>query len=179
MAKTVIGVFEERDKAEKAVAEMRKSGGFHTDEISIVQKGSGDQGQSQGGGQRGGHGGGPNDSGDNDIDSLGMGTTADGTTTGGVLGGLAGLAAGAGALVIPGIGPLVAAGPIAGLLSGAATGGIAGGLIDWGIPEKRGKHYEGEVRKGKTLVTVRTSDDKIGDAAGIMRNFGAKDVETH
>ena len=67
LAKTVIGVFEERDKAEKAVAEMRKSGGFHTDEISIVQKGSDNHGH--GGGQRSGHGGGPNDTGDNDTDA--------------------------------------------------------------------------------------------------------------
>jgi hypothetical protein len=165
--KTVIGVFDVRDKAERAVAEMRKTG-FKENEISIVAKGGNAK-----------SGGGPENTGDNDVDSLGMGTTADGTTTGGVLGGLAGLAAGAGALVIPGLGPLMAAGPIAGLLSGAATGGIAGGLIDWGIPENRGQHYEGEIKKGKILAIVRTQDNKIEDAANIMRSFGARDVETH
>ena len=168
--KTVIGVFEDRDKAERAVAQMRKTG-FDKNEISIVAKGVN---------SKGGGGAGPeNSTNDEDIETLGMGGVADGSTTGGVLGGLAGMAAGAGALAIPGLGPLVAAGPIAGLLSGAATGGIAGGLIDWGIPENRGQHYEGEIKKGKILAIVRTQDKKIDDAANIMRSFGARDVESH
>ncbi|ADL08587.1 general stress protein [Thermosediminibacter oceani] len=156
MAKTVIGVFENREQAEKAVNEMRESG-FDTNEISIVAKGE----------QRGNNGG------------MGMDTVADGTTTGGVLGGLAGLALGAGALAIPGLGPIIAAGPIAGLLSGAATGGIAGGLIDWGIPEERGRYYEEEVKRGKILAAVRTHEQKVEKAADVMRRNGARDVETH
>ena len=73
MVKTVVGVFDSHDQAEKAVAELRKSG-YDTNEISIVAKG--------------------NDQGNNEGDTtLGMDTTvAGGTTTGGVLGGLAGLA---------------------------------------------------------------------------------------
>lgn len=161
MAKAVVGVFETRDQAERAVAELRKSG-FDTNEISIVAK---DDKQHQG-----------NQNNDNDM---GMGMVSDGTTTGGVLGGIAGLALGAGAIAIPGLGPIVAAGPIAGMLSGAATGGIAGGLLDWGIPEERGKYYEGEVKKGKILAAVRAHDHKIDKAADIFRQHGAKDVETH
>jgi hypothetical protein len=164
MAKTVIGVFDSREQAEKAVSEMRNTG-FDINEISIVAKG--------------GRGGGNNGNGDEGGDVLGMGTVADGTTTGGVLGGLAGLALGAGALAVPGLGPIIAAGPIAGLLSGAATGGIAGGLIDWGIPEERGRYYEGEVKKGKMLAAVRAHDQKVNTAADIMRKNGARDVETH
>jgi hypothetical protein len=164
MAKTVIGVFDSREQAEKAVSEMRNSG-FDINEISIVAKG--------------GRGDGNNGNGDEGDDVLGMGNVADGTTTGGVLGGLAGLALGAGALAIPGLGPIIAAGPIAGLLSGAATGGIAGGLIDWGIPEERGRYYEGEVKKGKMLAAVRAHDQKVNTAADIMRKNGARDVETH
>jgi uncharacterized membrane protein len=83
----------------------------------------------------------------------------------------------AGALVIPGIGPLIAMGPIAGLLSGAATGGIAGGLIDWGIPEAEGQHYEEDVRQGKTLVSVQGSEDRLNEAADILRRHGAHDVK--
>src|SRR3954469_13743242 len=62
-----------------------------------------------------------------------------GATTGGVTGGVLGLLAGIGALAIPGVGPLIAAGPIMAALSGAAiggaTGGLVGGLIGLGIPE--------------------------------------------
>ncbi len=49
----------------------------------------------------------------------------EGTVTGGVLGGIAGLLAGAGALLIPGIGPIVAAGPFA-TTAGLVGGGLAG-----------------------------------------------------
>ena len=167
MVKTVIGVFDSKEQAEKAVSQMRNSG-FDTNEISIVAKGA------KGEAGRGGNG--DDDDGDG---NLGMDTVADGTTTGGVLGGLAGLALGAGALAVPGLGPIIAAGPIAGLISGAATGGVAGGLIDWGIPEERGRYYEGEVKKGRILAVVRAHEQKVGNAATIMRKNGAKDVETH
>lgn len=159
VAKTVIGVFDSRDQAEKAVNEMRDSG-FDTNEISIVAKDDRQQ---------------TADNQDAGMD-LGIG---DGTATGGAIGGLAGLALGAGALAIPGLGPVIAAGPIAGLLSGAATGGIAGGLIDWGLPEDRGRHYEEEVKKGSILAAVTTEEQNINDAANIMRSWGARDVETH
>jgi len=162
MVKTVIGVFDSYDQAEKAVAELRQSG-FDTNEISIVAK------QQQGQGQ--------DAQGDNTM-GMNMGTVADGATTGGAIGGLAGLAMGAGALAIPGLGPLIAAGPIAGLLSGAATGGVAGGLIDWGIPEEQGRKYEEEVKNGKILAAVRTHETKVDSAAEIFRQNGARDVNT-
>jgi hypothetical protein len=162
LVKTVIGVFDNREQAEKSISQLRDSG-FDTNEISILTKGRGKKGGDEEGGDA----------------VLDMGTATDGTTTGGVLGGIAGLALGAGALAIPGLGPIIAAGPIAGLLSGAATGGIAGGLIDWGIPEQRGRYYEGEVKKGRVLAAVRTHEQKIKSAADIMRENGAKDIETH
>ncbi len=162
MVKTVIGVFNNREQAEKAISQLRDSG-FDTNEISILAKGRGKKGGDE---EEGGA-------------VLDMGTATDGATTGGVLGGIAGLALGAGALAIPGLGPIIAAGPIAGLLSGAATGGIAGGLIDWGIPEQRGRYYEGEVKKGRVLAAVRTHEQKIKSAVNIMRQNGAKDIETH
>src|SRR5580698_10071240 len=74
------------------------------------------------------------------------GTTA-GATTGGVVGGTLGLLAGIGALAIPGVGPLIAAGPImatlAGLGVGGAVGGLIGALVGMGIPEYEAKRYEG------------------------------------
>lgn len=102
-----------------------------------------------------------------------------GASTGGTVGALIGLAAGVGALAIPGIGPVLAAGPIAGLLSGAATGGIAGGLVDWGIPAERGRFYEDRVKQGNLMVAVRCEHGKIDEAAKILRDSGGKDVESH
>src|ERR1700734_1193606 len=69
--------------------------------------------------------------------------TATGVTAGGVVGGTLGLLAGIGALAIPGVGPLIAAGPIlgavAGLGGGGAVGGLIGALVGMGIPEYEAK----------------------------------------
>jgi len=153
MAKTVVGVFQNRSDAEQAVNEMRQKGFGR--EISVVAKD-----ERAKGGIRGEN-------------------VSEGVITGGTLGGLAGLLAGAGALAIPGIGPVLAAGPIAGALTGAATGGLAGGLIDWGLPEERGRFYEQKVREGNIVALVKSSDPKVNEAADIMRAHGARDVETH
>ena len=164
MAKTVVAVFSNEQVAKEAVEDLRRAG--FDREISILAR---DQGR-EGGNQEGGL-------------NMGAGTDAggisDGMTTGGVLGGLAGLAAGAGALVIPGIGPLIAAGPIAGLLSGAATGGIAGGLIDWGIPEAESREYEKDIRQGKMLVSVRCDEQRADQANKILKDHGADQVRIH
>jgi len=166
LSKTVIGVFASRDQAERAVEELR-SKGFEK-EISILAK---DEEAKNDRGTPGVD--------ENSVMFGGGDSVTGGAATGGVIGGIAGLAIGAGALAIPGLGPIIAAGPIAGLLSGAATGGIAGGLVDWGIPEERGRYYEGKVKEGHIVATIRSSDDKIDTAAGILRKNGAQDVETH
>jgi outer membrane lipoprotein SlyB len=78
------------------------------------------------------------------------------------VGGAVGLLAGLGTLVIPGLGPFIAAGPIMATISGAAVGatigGIAGGLIGLGIPEVKAKHYENRLKEGFILVSVHTDD---------------------
>ncbi|MGI6567043.1 MAG: hypothetical protein GX341_09730 [Firmicutes bacterium] len=158
---TVIGTFASREQAEKAVRALRDRG-FTEDEISVIAKGGGAQGDAEAGG---------------DMDA--MGDAGQGTAWGGVLGGAAGLLAGVGALAIPGIGPIVAAGPLAATLSGAVTGGVAGGLLDLGIPEERGRYYEEEVKKGRFLAVIDTEADMVEDAARIMRDSGAADVESH
>lgn len=161
MSKTVLGVFENTSQAERAVDDLQRQG-FNRKEISIVAKeskvGRGDR--SRGDMEAG-----------QDISG--------GITTGSAIGGVAGLLAGVGALAIPGLGPIVAAGPIAAALSGAVTGGIAGGLIDWGVPEDVGQRFEQRVREGKILAVVRTDDNKINEAADIFRRHGAREVETH
>lgn len=107
--------------------------------------------------------------------------TATGATAGGVLGGVLGLLAGIGTLAIPGLGILVAAGPLLATLSGmglgASVGGLAGGLVGLGIPEYEAKRYEGHLEKGGILIAVHCEDgDAISRAQEIMQTSGATDV---
>ena len=78
---------------------------------------------------------------------------ATGAGSGAVLGGALGLLAGIGTLAIPGVGPLIAAGPImaalAGVGVGGAIGGFTGALIGLGIPEYEAKRYEGQPPEGR------------------------------
>ncbi len=104
-----------------------------------------------------------------------------GAATGGVLGGTLGLLAGIGALAIPGVGPLIAAGPLLAALSGAAAGatvgGIAGGLIGLGIPEIEAKRYENRIAEGNILISVlATSGDEVSRAKDVLEKAGAEDV---
>jgi hypothetical protein len=74
-----------------------------------------------------------------------------GASTGAAVGGVLGWLVGIGAIVIPGIGPIVAAGPVVAALAGAgaagATGGLVGGLIGAGIPEIEAKRYGAHSRR--------------------------------
>jgi len=104
-----------------------------------------------------------------------------GVGAGGVIGGTLGLLAGIGALAIPGVGPLIAAGPLMATLSGAAAGatvgGIAGGLIGLGVPEFEAKSYEGKIRNGNILIAVHTDDsDSEKRAKQIFESNGAHDI---
>src|SRR6201992_2225349 len=107
--------------------------------------------------------------------------TATGVTAGGVLGGTLGLLAGIGALAIPGVGPLIAAGPImatlAGVGVGGAVGGVVGALVGMGIPEFEAKRYEGAVKAGGTLLSVHCdTSEQIAKAKEALRDTGARDI---
>jgi tetrahydromethanopterin S-methyltransferase subunit C len=109
--------------------------------------------------------------------------TATGATTGGVIGGTLGLLAGIGALAIPGIGPLIAAGPIvaalAGMGAGGAVGGVVGALVGMGIPEYEAKRYEGAVKGGGTLLSVHCdTSEQISLAKQALRDTGARDISS-
>jgi hypothetical protein len=106
---------------------------------------------------------------------------ATGAVTGGVVGGAAGLAASLMGLAIPGIGPIIAAGPIVATLTGAGVGAVAGGLIggltDMGVSKADAEYYAESVRRGGALVTVRADDSRAERAAEVMREHGAIDIE--
>src|SRR5580704_15311950 len=108
---------------------------------------------------------------------------AAGVTTGAVVGGGLGWLAGIGALAIPGIGPLLAAGPIVALLAGAgaggAIGGLTGALIGMGIPEYEAKRYEGRVKSGGILLSVHCdSSEWVKRAKDLLDRTGAEEIGT-
>jgi len=108
---------------------------------------------------------------------------ATGATSGAVIGGALGWLAGIGAITIPGLQPLLAAGPVVALLAGlgalGTAGGIAGGLIGLGMPEYEAKRYEGRVKKGGILLSVHCDDaDWTKQARELMKRTGAEDVST-
>jgi uncharacterized membrane protein len=149
MAKHIVGVFDTHEEAVTAYEKL-KAKGYRAEDISVVAKDRGDV-----------------DAFNRETGSKTEDGMVAGATTGGILGGAAGLLAGVGALAIPGIGPILAAGPIAASLAGAAvgagTGGLAGALIGAGIPEEEANHYETAVKEGKLLLiadsdTVQTPD---------------------
>ena len=109
--------------------------------------------------------------------------TATGVATGGVIGGTLGLLAGIGMLVIPGVGPFIAAGPIMGALAGLGVGGAVGGLIGalvgMGVPEYEAKRYEGRLKTGGVLLSVHCdTSDEITRAKGILTGTGATDISS-
>lgn len=108
---------------------------------------------------------------------------ATGALSGAVLGGAIGWLAGIGALAIPGVGPLIAAGPImavlAGLGAGGAIGGFTGALVGLGIPEHEAKRFEGRVRNGGILLSVHCdSSEWTSRAKKILEATGAQDISS-
>jgi hypothetical protein len=107
--------------------------------------------------------------------------SAVGATAGGALFGALALLAGAGALAIPGVGPLLAAGPLvaglAGLGLGGAVGGLGGALIGMGLPEDEAKRYLNQISAGHTLLIVHCDTPvDVMKAKGILGVSGAADV---
>ncbi|PQP80712.1 low temperature-induced protein [Paenibacillus sp. PCH8] len=144
MQKKIVGVFNTEGEASRAI-EGLKAQGFTSDEISVVTQDRDELKAIR-----------------EETGSKAPEGVAAGAATGGVLGGVAGLLAGIGALAIPGIGPILAAGPIAAAFTGAAVGagagGLVGGLVGLGIPEEDAKQYEEYVQNGKILLLVDSTN---------------------
>ena len=110
-----------------------------------------------------------------EADAIGAGATA-----GTIIGGGLGLMAGIGAMAIPGVGPVVAAGWLVATLTGAgigaAVGGGAGGLIGTlthaGVPEQDAHVYAEGIRRGGYLVTARVDDTRVAEAQRILSSRG-------
>lgn len=169
MSRTVVAIFDDYSKAENAARQIIEEG-LRTDDISIVAK---DKEDNKDTGETTGFNMSTSQKGVND-------NISDGVISGGILGGLAGLLIGAGSMIIPGLGIIAAAGPIAGLLSGAVTGGIVGGLVDLGIPENKSRQYENDIKAGKVLFSMKVDDDdKVSFVSSILSNNGAVSVDSY
>ncbi|OLZ12279.1 general stress protein [Sulfobacillus thermosulfidooxidans] len=158
MEKTVVGAFKNHDDAEKTVDELKKRGVPEKD-ISLVARHDGHT--------QAGH---P----DSDMHNL-----SSGIGWGGTLGGVTGLLAGVGALAIPGVGPIIAAGPLAATLTGAVAGGLAGALMDYGIPSNESHEYETRLKEGDVLLMVRADAPEVDKAKKLFQEHGASDIHVH
>jgi hypothetical protein len=104
-----------------------------------------------------------------------------GVVAGGIVGGTIGALIGIGVLAIPGVGPLIAAGPIIAALTGVGSGGLVGGiigaLVGLGIPEYEAKRYEGRIKEGGILLSVHCDNtDWVAKAKQVLRETGAEDI---
>ncbi len=147
--KHLVGVYDTENEAMQAVENLKWQG-YAAEDISVIGKNEDEVKEI------------------NDATGTKTGEgLATGAATGGALGGFVGLLTGVGALAIPGIGPLIAAGPIAATLTGVAVGagagGLAGALIGMGIPEEEADRYEGYVKEGKIIVVVERHENPVGE----------------
>jgi len=165
MARTVVGLFDTFGQANMALREIENLGISHND-VSIVANNADDEYTNW------------RDTYGQDYHLSAAGT---GANTGAVVGGIGGVLLGLGLLVIPGLGPLAAAGPlVAGLTGagvGAVTGGLIGALVDLGVPEDQAGYYAEGVRRGGTLVTVNSPDSLITAVVDTLNRNGAVDIE--
>lgn len=170
----VYGVFENIENAERAISAL-KDHGAHGNEISVVRR---SDGKGMAGVEEGG--------------SHGITvTTVEDATAGALKGGAAGIAlgvlAGAVMLTIPGVGPILAAGPLwaafgaaaAAGAAGAALGGVVGYLVDQGVPSEKAHVYAGAIHRGDVLVSVRSNHMMAGEATILFEKYGASEIGQH
>jgi len=169
--KNVVGLFDTMSDAEAVVRELRSAGINDTD-ISFAGR-NGDAATME----------------SNEYIGEGHSEAAEGAgfgaTGGTVVGGLTGLLVGLGALVIPGVGPVIAAGSLATALGsaalgagiGAATGGLLGALVGAGIPEEDANVYSEGIRRGGALVMAKVDDTQVDNTLDIMERHNVVDID--
>ena len=163
--RTLTALYDRYDDASNAVTKLEAAGIPH-DDISLVSNKDEPAGT------------GPSTGATPEHAATGAGT---GATLGTVLGGGAGLLAGLGMLAIPGVGPVVAAGWLVATLTGAgigaAAGGLTGSLTGAGLSEADAHAYSEGVRRGGTVLSVRTDDARSTQVMDILEEHGAVDLD--
>lgn len=157
---TIVGVFTNQREAQEAIREIKRRG-IREDQIGVICRNDlrGSRGEPVTG------------------DTLAVEGAAVGAAAGAGLGTLWALGIAAGAL--PAVGPVIAGGALAAVAASAAGGavaaGLVGALVGLGISEGDARFYEGEVKSGRTLITVR-SPARPSEVAEILRAHGGYDV---
>jgi len=164
---TIVAVYKSHDEAETALEELRKSG-FDMDKISVVAREYLTEAHVTG------------------YYSAGDRMKFWGKT-GGLWGGLLGFVAGSGFFLIPGIGPLLVAGPLVGMIAGALEGGLVGGgrsalgagLHSQGVHKDSIANYETALRRGKFVVIAHGSAGKSAHAREIIERTNPESATEH
>ena len=168
----VLGVFQSMDDAQRAFGDL-EADGFSRNEISLIANKSGTAAPGETGRERAAQLNAAAESAGSDI-------AAD-AGIGAAIGGVGGLLLSFASLAVPGVGPIVAAGPIIAALGGAgigaATGGIIGALTETGVPEEAARHYAEGIRRGDVLIAVRAEGARADRAARILDDNGAIDID--
>jgi hypothetical protein len=164
---SVIAMFDQHTQAESAVKELQRAG-FDMKALSIVGKDY-----------------------HTDEHVVGYYTTADRMgywgKNGAFWGAIWGLLFGSAMFVIPGIGPIIVAGPVvawivAALEGAVVVGGLSAlgaGLYSIGIPKKSILQYETSLKAGKFMLVAHGTADEMNRAKAILANLGATDTERH
>lgn len=174
MARTVVAIYDDFQAANNAVRELVDNG-FPRDNISLIANNRGDTNTTTAA-----------TTGESVADETGAGAGV-GAGIGAAVGGIGGLLVGLGALTIPGIGPVLAAGPLAvalsaltgagvGAVAGGVTGGLLGALIGLGIPEEEAEYYVEGVRRGGVLVTVQADEFNTDQIMDILNSYNPVDI---
>ncbi|MBD2860981.1 MULTISPECIES: general stress protein [Paenibacillus] len=163
--KKIVGVFDNEQEAIRAIEGLKRQG-YSSDDISVISKSREELRRVE-----------------DETGSAAPEGAATGAAAGGMLGGVTGLLAGIGALAIPGIGPILAAGPIVATLTGAAVGAgagtLVGGLIGLGFSESDAKQYNEYVEGGKILVLVRSDKERDPHVYETFRTNNSLNASTY
>lgn len=164
--KTVVGMFSRPENADNAVGELEEAGFVKDDMLAMVQTQVVQ---------------------DYDADPEGeeIGITDEALTRSMVIGGLAGLLTGAGASLVPNLGPVLRAGgltttplvAVAGAGVGAAIGSAVGAFTGLDSTEEGELHTEG-IRRGHLIIGIDAKGPRVDIAANILKNAGALEVHT-
>jgi uncharacterized membrane protein len=164
---SVVAIFESHNQAEDAVRDLQKSG-FDMKKLSIVGKDY-----------------------HTDEQVVGYYTAGDRVmywgTLGAFWGGLWGLLFGSALFLVPGVGPLLVAGPLAGWIVGALEGVVVGGgfgalgaaLASIGIPENSILQYEASLKAGKFLLILHATPQEVERAKDRLDNTQATETTIH
>lgn len=168
--KTIVGLYDQLSQARDAMAELTQAG-VQRDSINLVAHASAEEygryfdgeGKYQ------------------DAPSGAVSSIATGAGAGAILGGIGGLVVGLSLIPIPGIGPIIAAGPLASAMAGAGIGAVVGGLIGGltsiGVDEEHAGYYAEGVRRGGSLLVVKTDSHMQSRVTQILKRHEPVDIE--